>query len=47
VSVVASGEQKTLWITQQKTWAQKSTGVVLFMNGDVAARRAALRLVRQ
>lgn len=47
VSVQASGEQKTLWITQQKVWAQKSAGVVLFMNGDAAARRAALRLVRQ
>lgn len=47
VTVQASGQQKTLWITQQKTWAQRSVGVVLFMNGDVAARRAALRLVRQ
>jgi hypothetical protein len=47
VSVQASGEQKTLWIKQQKVWAQKSTGVALFSSGDVAARRAALRLVRQ
>lgn len=47
VSVQASGEQKTLWIKQQKIWAQKSAGVALFMNGDIPARRAAQRLVRQ
>jgi hypothetical protein len=47
VNVQATGQQKTLWITQQKTWAKKSTGVVLFSEGDAAARRAALRLVRQ
>lgn len=47
VSVQASGEQKTLWIKQQKVFAQKSTGVALFMTGDVAARRAAQRLVKQ
>lgn len=47
VNVQASGDQKTLWMKQQKVWAHKSTGVALFLDGDVAARRAAQRLVRQ
>lgn len=47
VAVQAAGNQKVLWMSQQKVLAQKSTGVALYMEGDFAARRAAERLVRQ
>ncbi|MBL9163910.1 MAG: hypothetical protein JNL18_14355 [Planctomycetaceae bacterium] len=47
VAVQAAGNQKVLWMTQQKVLAEKSTAVALYMEGDYAARRAAERLVRQ
>lgn len=47
VAVQAAGNQKVLWMTQQKVLAQKSTAVALYLEGDFAARRAAERLVRQ
>jgi len=39
----ASGEQKFLWVKQQKKWAQETQHVVLFLEGDEAARHAAER----
>ena len=47
VSCQASGEQKVLWMKQQKVWAEKSGGVALYLAGDAEARRAAERRVRQ
>lgn len=47
VAVQAAGNQKMLWMSQQKVLAQKSTAVALYIEGDFAARRAAERLVRQ
>jgi hypothetical protein len=47
VAVQAAGNQKVLWMTQQKVLAEKSTAVALYLEGDFAARRAAERLVRQ
>lgn len=46
VTCKAAGEQKTLWITQQKVWAEASGGVALYLAGDVEGRRAAERLIR-
>jgi len=43
----ATGQQKVLWMKQQKVWAQRSAAVALYLAGDAAARRAALRHVRQ
>jgi hypothetical protein len=47
VTCQATGAQKMLWMKQQKVWAQKSTAVALYLAGDLAARRAAERHVRQ
>jgi hypothetical protein len=47
VSCQATGEQKVLWMKQQKVWAQKSSAVALYLAGDAAARKAAERHVRQ
>ena len=47
VACQATGKQKMLWMTQQKVWAQKSSAVALYLEGDAKARSAALRLVRQ
>jgi hypothetical protein len=47
VTCQATGQQKVLWMKQQKVWAQKSTAVALYLAGDAAARRAAERHVRQ
>jgi hypothetical protein len=47
VSCQATGSQKVLWVKQPKVWAQKSSAVALYLAGDMAARRAAERLVRQ
>jgi hypothetical protein len=47
VSCEASGEQKVLWVKQQKVWAEMSSGVALYLAGDVDARRAAERRVRE
>jgi hypothetical protein len=47
VSCQASGEQKMLWVKQQKVWAEMSNGVALYLAGDVDARRAAERRVRE
>jgi hypothetical protein len=47
VSCQASGQQKLLWITQRKIWAEQSSGVALYLAGDAEGRRAAQRRVRQ
>jgi hypothetical protein len=47
VSCQATGEQKVLWMKQQKVWAQKSSAVALYLAGDIVARKAAERHVRQ
>ncbi|RIK76280.1 MAG: hypothetical protein DCC67_14100 [Planctomycetota bacterium] len=47
VSCQAIGKQKTLWMTHERVWAQKSTPVALYLAGDSLARRAAERYVRQ
>jgi hypothetical protein len=47
VRCTASGEQKVLWVKQQKVWAEHSAGVALYLAGDAEARRAAQRRVRQ
>jgi hypothetical protein len=47
VACQATGQQKVLWMKQQKVWSQKSTAVALYLAGDLAARRAAQRHVRQ
>jgi hypothetical protein len=47
VACRASGEQKVLWMKQRKVWAEKSSGVALYLAGDVDARRAAELRVRQ
>jgi len=47
VACQATGQQKVLWMKQSKVWAQKSTAVALYLAGDLAARRAAQRHVRQ
>jgi len=47
VACQATGQQKVLWMKQSKVWAQKSSAVALYLAGDLAARRAAQRHVRQ
>ncbi|MCC6491464.1 MAG: hypothetical protein IT424_00400 [Pirellulales bacterium] len=47
VSCQATGNQKVLWMTQQRVWGQKSQPVALYLAGDTAARRAAERYARQ
>ncbi len=47
VRCTAAGEQKVLWVKQQKVWAEQSGGVALYLAGDAEARRAAQRRVRQ
>jgi hypothetical protein len=47
ISCQATGEQKVLWMKQQKVFGQKSTPVALYMAGDSGARRAASRYVRR
>lgn len=46
VSCQAAGQQKVLWVKQDKVWASSSSGVALYLAGDVQARRAAERRVR-
>lgn len=46
VTCQASGEQKVLWMKQQKVWAEESSGVALYLAGDLDARRAAERRVQ-
>ena len=47
VSCEARGEQKMLWMKQQKVWAAKTSAVALYLAGDGEARKAAERHVRQ
>jgi hypothetical protein len=47
VRCIAVGEQKVLWVKQQKVWAEQSAGVALYLAGDAQARRAAQQRVRQ
>ena len=47
VSCEATGNQKLLWMKQQKVWAAKTAGVALYLAGDDGARVAAERHVRQ
>jgi hypothetical protein len=47
VTCQANGQQKVLWMKQQKVWAQKSSAVALYLAGDAAARKAAERHMRQ
>ncbi len=41
----ATGTEKVLWMKQQATWAHTCAPVVLYLAGDVEARRAAIRYV--
>ncbi len=43
VSCQATGQQKVLWMKQQKVWAEKAMAIALYQAGDNAARRAAER----
>jgi len=47
VACQATGQQKVLWMKQNKVWAEKSLAVALYQAGDSAARRAAERHVKQ
>jgi hypothetical protein len=47
VSCQAAGEQKILWVKQQKVWAETARGVALYLAGDLQAQRAAQRRVRE
>ena len=47
IACQATGEQKVLWMKQQKVFGEKSMPVALYLAGDSAARRAADRYVRQ
>lgn len=47
VTVEATGEERFLWLKQQKRWAQKRTSVALFLQGDPAARDAAEAFIRK
>ena len=47
ISCQATGEQKILWMKQHKVWAEKASGIALYMAGDVEARRAAERTARR
>jgi hypothetical protein len=47
VSCHATGQQKVLWVKQQKVWAETASGVALYLAGDLEARRAAERRVRE
>jgi hypothetical protein len=47
VSCQATGQQKVLWVKQQKVWAETASGVALYLAGDTEARRAAERRVRE
>jgi hypothetical protein len=47
VTCQAAGQQKVLWMTQQKVWARSESGVALYLAGDAEARRAAERRMRQ
>jgi hypothetical protein len=41
----ATGTEKVLWISQQKTWAHTCGGVAMYLAGDAKARQAAIRFV--
>jgi hypothetical protein len=43
----ATGQKKILWLKQQKVWAHTTAPVALYLAGDLRARRAAERYVRQ
>lgn len=47
VVVEAAGEEKFLWITQTKRWAQEQTRVAIYLAGDVRAAAAAKKFVQQ
>jgi hypothetical protein len=47
ISCQATGEQKVLWMKQQKVFGEKSMPVALYVAGDSGARRAADRFARQ
>jgi hypothetical protein len=47
ISCQATGEQKVLWMKQQKVFGEKSIPVALYVAGDSGARRAADRFARQ
>ncbi len=47
VSCQATGQQKMLWMKQQKVWAEMASAIALYQSGDNAARLAAERQVRQ
>jgi hypothetical protein len=41
----ATGTEKVLWMTQQKTWAHNCGGVAIYLAGDAKARQAAIQFV--
>ncbi len=43
----ATGQEKFLWIKQQKTWTHRCSQVAIYLAGDVDARRAAVRYLRR
>lgn len=47
VACQATGRQKVLWMTQQRTLGRKATAAALYLEGDAGARRAAARYVRR
>jgi len=43
----ATGQEKFLWIKQQKTWTYRCAKIAIYLAGDAKARTAAKRYVRQ
>ncbi|NOY29561.1 MAG: hypothetical protein GXP28_05100 [Planctomycetes bacterium] len=43
----ATGQEKILWMKQQKTWTHRCAQVAIYLAGDVDARRAAVRFTRR
>jgi len=43
----ATGQDKFLWMNQQKTWAYRCAKVAVFLAGDASARRAAVRYTQR
>lgn len=47
VTCQATGQQKILWVKQQKVWAARTSAVALYLAGDDVARLAAEKHMRQ
>jgi len=43
----ATGQEKFLWMKQQKTWTYRCAKIAIYLAGDLGARRAAVRYIEQ